>query len=145
MFAYDFDLKEVTKRLINYSARAREQFFATATEWPKRKPFDPNDPKRVIVDITDGRVFDENPAFARELGLTEKEIRECSPQKPIRVALIVYADAFTPIHSLSGVAPSHSLLAVLIAFINLDPDVRLSGPAIQLMTICNDKHAKAVG
>jgi hypothetical protein len=50
-----------------------------------------------------------------------------------------------PINQLSGNSNEHNILAILYAIINLHPANRMSAPALQLASVCNNHDAKAAG
>eukprot|EP00965_Chrysotila_dentata_P036125 1202754-Pleurochrysis_carterae.AAC.3 len=63
------------------------------------------------------------------------EAERASNTSPIKIGIMLYADAFTPVDARHGQAHSHSVLAVMFCFLNLKPSMRLAIPAIQLATL----------
>eukprot|EP00965_Chrysotila_dentata_P240870 6203957-Pleurochrysis_carterae.AAC.1 len=92
--AYDLKMDELLARLLEYSSVAREQIYETLVSWTA-KPKPTSEPFRVVADITDGRIFLEHPVFGLQARMTEEEAKEASSTSPLKIGIMLYADAFT--------------------------------------------------
>eukprot|EP00965_Chrysotila_dentata_P025978 861726-Pleurochrysis_carterae.AAC.1 len=142
--AYDFAADELLCRLIEHSSIARAQIYETVVSWSAAPSPSPQS-TQIVADITDGRVFLEHPVFGLRARVTEQEARDASESAPLRIAIMLYSDAFTPVNALHGQAHSHSILAVMYCILNLRPSMRMCIPAIQLATLTRDVDAKSCG
>ena len=142
--AYDFKLPDLLARLIKHNPRAREQIYETLVTW-RTKPAMNGKYSKVILDMTDGRVFLDDPVLGLQARVSEAEARAASATAPLQIAVLLWADGFNPVHMLTGHYHSHGTIVVMYAIINLSPSIRASIPAIQLATVARESDAKAVG
>lgn len=95
--AFDFRMDELALRLLDQSPTAREQVFETIVTW-NTKPPDGRGvrgrPLPIIADITDGSVFLQHPIFGVQCRVEEEEARSASKTMPLKLAFLMYADAF---------------------------------------------------
>ena len=142
--AYDFLITDLLVRLMEGSATAREQMYDWVEKWATADPIDLQDPCRIIADIDAGKVFNDNVAFNQAAREAYNSSRG-NKVKTMKVACIISADGFVPINQLSGVAQEHGIWAVSISILSLEPSLRMALMAIQPVTLCLEKHVKAVG
>ena len=72
--AYDFKFPELLARLMKHNARAREQIYETLVSW-RTKPKMNGKYAEVIVDLTCGRVFLDDPVLGLQARVSEEEAR----------------------------------------------------------------------
>ena len=88
----------------------RNDIYETIVSWRRHQTVDFTNPKRIIADFTEGKVFLEHVATGLQCRVSEEEARAASATSPITLLFVVYGDAMTPVNQLSGMAHSHSTL-----------------------------------
>ena len=135
---YDIPLGEHIARLIQHDTQAWKMIVATQEEWAERRPASGTTSKVVYVDIPDGDVFREHPAFGRNRQLNQ-------PGAPIQLGCCLSYDDVTFNNALSFARGHNKLGIVTMTLLNLDLSIRNSLEYIMPVTIFDHRHAKTYG
>eukprot|EP00965_Chrysotila_dentata_P014924 493647-Pleurochrysis_carterae.AAC.1 len=104
--AYDFALDEWLSRLVGHCAPAREAIYDTIVLW-SAKPPTRSESMRIVADLADGRVFADHPVFGLRARVSLEEAAKASATAPIKIAIMLYADAFTVRAAFALLRPSN--------------------------------------
>ena len=90
----DFKIDDRIALLIEHDQSARQQIHDTIIEWSAKPPEIPRE-KKIYVDITDGSVFLNHPVLGMQARVSREEAVRAAPDAPLKMAFMLYTDAFT--------------------------------------------------
>lgn len=94
--AYDFKITDLLARLLQHDAKARQQIYDTLVTWNTKPELIPGSKSavRVVADVIHGRVFLEHEWLGLAARVTREEAEAASADAPLKIAIIVWGDAF---------------------------------------------------
>ena len=93
--AFDFKLDQCLLLLVEHNPALLGQLFETFVEWQVKGPHTRDDPKKILVDIPDGIVFQDHPIFGQSARVSREQVMATLKTACLRWCLLLYADAFT--------------------------------------------------
>ena len=135
---YDIPLDQHIGRLIQNDTQAWNMILATQEEWAERRPPPGTTSEYIYVDIPDGTVFREHPAFGRNPRLNQ-------PGAPIQLGICLSYDDVTFNNALSFARGHNKLGIITMTLVNLDPSIRNSLDYIMPVSIFDHRHGKTYG
>jgi hypothetical protein len=91
---FDFKIDDRIALLIEHDESARQQIHDTIIEW-SAEPTASSREKKIYVDITDGSVFLKHPVLGLQTRVSREEAVRAAPDAPLKMAFMLYSDAFT--------------------------------------------------
>ena len=135
---YDIPLAEHVERLVQHDKQAWQMIQATQKDWAERRPASGTASEVIYVDIPDGDVFLQHPAFGKNERLNK-------PGAPIQLGCCLSYDDVTFNNALSFARGHNKLGIITMTLVNLDLSVRNALEYIMPVCIFNHVHAKTYG